>query len=313
MIKIKHNSQSLDFSKAEWSGTDNQCSRQLTFEIPWDPYTKGFKNPKIKLGDMVSMYDDKKLLFVGQITNREKQASIGTASYTAMDFMNHLLRSTTTRRFKNMSPELITKSVCSEAGVGVSNLAKTKVNIPLLFAEDQSLYDIIIRAYRKARTHTKKNYQPVMDGKKVSVVVKGADSGAILDQGVDITDASYSDNIENVVNTVKIVNEKGKKVGLVKNDKSRAGYGIYQATYTKEEKVDAKKAAKALLEGTTKEASVTAIGRTACVSGKSLTIRDKALGLSGKFYIAGDSHTFENGVHMMQLDLEWRDTMESVS
>nr|DAT40021.1 MAG TPA: 43 kDa tail protein [Caudoviricetes sp.] len=311
MIKLYWNKAQLNFEKVEWSGTDTQASRQITFSIPVNPYDKGFKNAPIKLGDIVTLYSDKEKLFVGVVTSREKSAAIGTASYTAKDFMHYLLRSSTSRKFVNKTPEQITKQICTEAGIKCGDLAKTGVNIPKLIFEDQNLYGIILKAYRKAVGKTKKKYMLTMDGKKLSVIVKGKDSKVTLDQGKDITDASYSDTTDNMVNLVKIYNESMQQVGKVEKKKLTQKYGIYQSTYTKEDGVDAKKEAEALMVGITKEASVEAIGDIRAVSGKSLVIYDKATGLNGKFYITSDTHTFENGVHTMQLELAWKNIMES--
>ena len=311
MIKLYWNKAQLNFEKVEWSGTDTQASRQITFSIPVNPYDKGFKNAPIKLGDIVTLYSDKEKLFVGVVTSREKSAAIGTASYTAKDFMHYLLRSSTSRKFVNKTPEQITKQICTEVGIKCGDLAKTGVNIPKLIFEDQNLYGIILKAYRKAVGKTKKKYMLTMDGKKLSVIVKGKDSKVTLDQGKDITDASYSDTTDNMVNLVKIYNESMQQVGKVEKKKLTQKYGIYQSTYTKEDGVDAKKEAEALMVGITKEASVEAIGDIRAVSGKSLVIYDKATGLKGKFYITSDTHTFENGVHTMQLELAWQNIMES--
>lgn len=324
MIKLRWSGQWLEYEKIEWSGTDQQASRQISITIPWNPYDKDFTNPKIGLGDIVYLYNGKKCFFTGQVTSRGKTGTIGTAAYVAKDFMHHLIRSTTTRKFKNKTPEAITQSVCKEVGVQTTALAKTGINIPKMICEEQSCYDIIIRAYRKAKAKNGKVYMPKMVGKKVSVIEKGKDCGAILDQSVDITDADYTENTDNMVNVVKIYDGKNKKVGTVKSTKtykkgstekvgSLKKFGTYQAIYKKEKGVDSKKAAKALLEGVTKEASIEAIGDLRCVSGMRVGIHDKATGLSGNFYISGDTHTFENGVHTMKLDLEQKNKMESVS
>lgn len=311
MIKLYWNKAQLNFEKVEWSGTDTQASRQITFSIPVNPYDKGFKNASIKLGDIVTLYSDKEKLFVGVVTSREKSAAIGTASYTAKDFMHYLLRSSTSRKFVNKTPEQITKQICTEAGIKCGDLAKTGINIPKLIFEDQNIYGIILKAYRKVVGKTRKKYMLTMDGKRLSVIVKGKDSKVTLDQGKDITDASYSDTTDNMVNLVKIYNESMQQVGKVEKKKLTQKYGIYQSTYTKEDGVDAKKEAEVLMVGITKEASVEAIGDVRAVSGESLVIYDKATGLNGKFYITSDTHTFENGVHTMQLELAWQNIMES--
>jgi hypothetical protein len=309
-VKLVWNKKKLNFERLEWSGTHNQSSRQVTFTIPSNPYDKDFKNTEIKLGDLVLMYDGTDRLFAGTVTKRERSAEVGTVTYTAMDFMHHLLRSNGTYKFKNTSPEKITAQLCRELSIGTSEIAKTGVNIQKLFFDDQCIYDIIVKAYRKAHAKNGKKYMPVMDGKKVSVIEKGRDSGVTLDQGTDITAASYTDTTDNMVNLVKIYNDSAKQIGKVCNADHMKKYGVYQSVYKKEKGVNAKTEAEAMLAGITKEASVEAVGYIKAVSGYSIKIHDKATGLSGKFYITSDTHIFENSVHTMKLDLSWKNEME---
>lgn len=311
MIKIKWKEKMLDFESVEWSGTDNQCSRQLTFTVPVNPYDKMFKSYGIALGDLVKLYSDKKLLFLGTITAREKTAAVGTASYTAVDFMQHLLRSTGTYVFRNTTPEAIAKRLCTELKIKIGSLAKTKIYIKRLIYEEQAIYDIIVGAYRKAKPQTKKKYMPVMEGSKFSVIEKGLSSGVKLTQGVNITDASYNDTTDNIVNKVDIYSDSRVKLGQIVNRKSQEKYGIYQSQITKEKGTDAKKEALTLLTGVTKEASIEALGDVRAISGRSIVINDKATGLKGTFYISSDTHSFSNGTHTMSLDLTWVNEMES--
>ena len=228
MFRVKWEKEFIEFEKAEWSGTSEQCSRQLSFSVPHNPYNKEIQNKNIKLGDLIYLYNDKKCLFIGTVTSREASADINTREYTAQDFMHFLLRSNGTFKFKNKSPEEITRQLCSNLNIKVGSLAKTEINIPKIFFEEQSYYDIIVRVYRKAMSVTKKKYMPVMSGKKVSVIVKGVNSGVVLTQGEDITEASYSDTTDNMIDKVVIYNEKLKKLGEVKNNTNISRYGVYQ-------------------------------------------------------------------------------------
>lgn len=310
MIELIWNSKSINFERVEWSGTDTQASRQITFTIPSNPYDSDFENLGIKLGDIILLYSGSKRLFVGVVTGREKTAEIGTASYTAKDFMHYLLRSNATHKFKGMTAEAITRKVCKEVGISTTSLPSTKYKIKKLYFQDQPIYDIIMKAWRKARIKTGKKYMPVMVGKSFSIIVKGQSCGVCLEQDYDITSATYSDTTDNMVNLVKIYNDKMKQLGKVQNSTNVKKYGIYQANYTKEKGVNAKAEAKSMLIGITKEAQIEAIGNVNCISGKAVQIHDKATGLSGWFYITSDSHTFENSVHTMQLGLSWSNTME---
>lgn len=310
MIELRWKNKYINYTRLTWSGTHNQVSRVVSFEIPWNPYDKDFDNPNIKLGDLIYLYDGKTQLFVGTVTKRDKTAEIGSASYEATDFMKHLLRSTASYNFKNTTAEKIAQTLCKTLGIGTKSLSKTGVKIPKLIFEEKTIYEMILTAYRKAKASTKKLYMPIMNGNKLSVIEKGLDSGVTLTQGVSITSATYSDTTDNMVDRVVIYNEDKKKVGTVQNKANTEKYGVFQSVYTKEEGKDAKKEAQALLVGITQEASIEALGDIRAVSGKSLKIKDSATGLEGMFYITSDSHTFENGVHMMSLGIEWKNEME---
>lgn len=310
MINLYWNKKKIDFESVNWSGSDQQSSRELTFTLPCNPYDKTLDQSDIKLGDVISLYNGSDRLFLGTVTNREKTAEIGSATFTAKDFMHHLLRSNGSYKFKNMTPEKIAKKVCSDVNIPVGDLAKSGASIPKMFFDSACLYDIIIKAYRSAKAITGKNYMPTMTGKKVNVVVKGESSGVKLTQGANVTGATYSDTTDNIVNTIKIQDDSLSNLGTVKNDKSIEKYGVYQDMYTKEDGVNAKTKAKEMLVGVTKEASIEALGDVRAIAGRSIEINDKATSLVGTFYIASDTHTFENGTHMMSLELSYQNIME---
>ena len=310
MIELRWKNKYINYTRLTWSGTHNQVSRVVSFEIPWNPYDKGFENEDIQLGDLIYLYDGKNQLFIGTVTRRDKTAEIGSASYEATDFMKHLLRSTGSYSFKNTTAEKIAQTLCKKVGVGTQSLAKTKVKIKKLIFEEKTIYEMILEAYRTAKATTQKIYMPTMKGNKLSVIEKGLDSGVTLTQGVSIINATYSDTTDNMVNRVIIYNDSKKKKGTVQNKSNTEKYGVFQGSYTQEDGKNAKKEAKALLVGITKEASIEAIGNIDAVSGKSLQIKDSATGLTGTFYITSDSHTFENGVHTMTLGIEWKNVME---
>lgn len=310
MIKLYWKKKSIDFESVVWSGSDQQSSREITFTLPSNPYDKNFTQLNIKLGDVVSLYDGSDRLFLGTVTNREKTAEIGSATYTAKDFMHHLLRSNGSYKFKNTSPEKIAQKVCKDVDIPVGDLAKSGASIPKMFFDSACLYDIIIKAYRQAKAVTGKLYMLTMTGNKVNVIQKGLSSGVKLTQGVNVTGATYSDTTDNIVNTIKIQDESLSNLGTVKSDKSIEKYGVYQDVYTKEEGVSAKSKAKEMFVGVTKEASIEALGDVRAIAGKSIEISDKATSLVGTFYITSDTHTFENGTHMMSLELSYQNIME---
>ena len=53
------------------------------------------------------------------------------------------------------------------------------------------------------------------------------------------------------------------------------------------------------------------MGDINCLSCYFVEVKDTATGLSGKYWIASDSHTFENGVHKMELELRFDSLMDT--
>lgn len=297
----------------KWSGSAAQCSRSLEFSVLTNPYDKSFKEHKIKLGDIIYLYVDKKRVFVGKVTGRDRTGGKGSVTYQAKDIMHHLLRSRTSRNFRNTTAEAITKAICGEIGIKVGTLAKTGVHIKKYYPREECHYNIILGAYRKARKETKKKYMPIMDGTKFCVVEKGESSGVELRADTNLLTTSYSDNLDSMVNKVRVYNDKGKQIAVYENEKWTKLYGIYQETYTKESGVNAKTAAEALFVGIEKSASLEALGDVRATSGKSIKIKDSSTGLTGLFWIENDEHTWENGQYKMSLELAFKNVMEVVS
>lgn len=311
-MKIKQNS--VDISKyitsVTWSGSSEQVSRELSFNIANNPTDSAFKSPTPMLGDIISFYEGKRL-FVGIVTGRSKSTELGDVTVDSKDFMHYLIRDKYTGTFKNTTAEKVTDKICRYFDIKKKNIAQTKIHIKKLFAESEGAYNVIVKAYNKASIKNGKYYMPIMEGTKLSVIEKWQPSGVVLEVG-NIENAEYNENSDEMVNQVAIYSEKGKKIGIIKNNQSINKYGLYQETYTKEKGVNAKKAAEKLYKRTTKEATITALGDIRAIAGRSIKIKNKATGLSGTYYITSDSHTFENGIHKMQLNIEFRKTRESI-
>ncbi|EOS27615.1 hypothetical protein C806_00062 [Lachnospiraceae bacterium 3-1] len=297
--------------QVEWEGSDTQTSRIATISVAYNPYKKVILD--IKLGDLLYLKEDV-YIFYGVITSTDRTGDIGTVTYTAKDYMHYLLRSTGSYNFKKTTPEKIAKKVCDDLQIGTVALYKTNTYINSLLFEEATYYKIIVDAYNHAaRKKDAKNppaFMPVMNKNKLSVIIKGKSSGVTLKSDADLTKTSYSQNTDDMVNRVKITDEKGKQKGEVKNEKNIRKYGVYQSIYRQEKGVNSRNAARQLLTGITREATVEAVGFRQCMAGYSVKIRDSASGLTGKFYIENDKHTWKDGVHTMNLTLKFKNELE---
>ncbi|MGN0512736.1 MAG: hypothetical protein ACI4GD_00560 [Lachnospiraceae bacterium] len=297
-------------STLTWQGTATQVSRTADIVLASNPYDKTFKSPEIVNGDIIKFTEGSET-YVGVCTGMQKTGEIGTITYNTKDFMHYLLRGSYSKKFKNKTPEAIAKKICTDIGVPVGNLSATKIHLAKLTCDGVAPYNGIVKAYNRASKKCENYYMPVMDGKKLCVKLKWEECGVQLED--TMTSTEYTENTESVVNQVVIYTEKGDKAGVVKNQKSISKYGLYQETYTKEKGVNAKTAANHMLHGITKEAKVSdVIGDVRAKAGYAIRIKDKATGLTGKYYITSDTHTWENGRHTMSLDLTFEKEREAL-
>lgn len=288
-------------STVNWSGADTQVSRSLDISVASNPYDKQFKSPKIVNGDIIKFTDDKET-YMGVVTRTQKTTDIGTITYNTKDFMHYLLRGSYSHKFKNATAEAITRKVCKDIGVDVGKLAITKIHLAKTICDGVPPYNAIVKAYNKVSRKYKYYYMPVMEGKKLSVITKWQDCGVEIND--NITSGEYSQDTENMVNQVVIKDEKGKKIGIVKDNQSINRYGTYQDEYTKEKGVNAKTAAKNIMQGQNEEIKVESVtGDVRAKAGWMIKVKDKATGIKGKYCIVSDTHTWENGIHTMTLEL----------
>ena len=314
-VKTKTTTQNITtyVSKLQWSGASTQASRQVSITLANDPYDKNMNVPRIKPGDVIKVYagKEKNPRFIGRVPNRQLTSDIGTIEIVAYDYMHNLLQSTMSKKFKNKTPEYITKAVLADLGVSAGKIAKTGVKIKKFFPSEMSPYNIIVAAYRKAAKTNGKKYFFRMNGTKFESIEKGEIYKTYLEEKVNITKSNYEENADDVVNKV-VVFKNNKKVNTVKNNASIKKYGIVQRTISVDSGKGAKEA-KNTLQGISKTASISTTGDWNCVAGKGVYVKDSASGLTGKYWISNDTHTFENGIHTMDLDLEFKEVMESVS
>ena len=297
-----------------WAGSAKQAARTVVFSVAYSPNDKNVKTLGIKLGDKIVFYpgypDDKKTKFVGIITQRERKSEMGELQYTATDGMMHLLRSSGTYRFANKTPEKIAQMVCRDVKVKTGSIAKTKMPIAKIFFQERPYYEIIMAAYTKAYRKNKKKYIAQMNGAKLEVIQKGkVIPNFHIRQGERITESSYTEDLDSMVNRVYIYDSNNNKIGSVSNSNWIKKYGIFQNAISVDSG-NGKTEAKAELQGINKTANLTMIGDYRCVSGLGVIIEDSRTGLKGKFWIENDSHEWNGGVYTTTLELAFKNVMD---
>ena len=297
-----------------WKGSASEASRSVDFDYINAPYDKTVNLPSIATGDYISLEDTKEgEIFFGQVFGVEKSSQTGTITFTAYDMMKHLLESTGQYNFKNLTAEAIASQVCADIQVPIRHLHPTGVNIASMICDKMKMYDIVMAAYTKTHKITGDKYFAMIYKRGLGVyktewVVKGF----ILSESTNIYASSISESMGDIKNKVLIFDDKGKQIGEVKDDGSVKKFGIFQEIYSKEEGIDPTTGAKNLLKiKPTQAIKISAIGDINCLSCYFVEVKDTATGLSGKYWIASDSHTFENGTDKMELELRFDSLMDA--
>ncbi|WP_395754087.1 XkdQ/YqbQ family protein [Megasphaera sp. UBA4352] len=310
----------LTVGKITWEGSRLQVARKLTFSYVQDARDPNLPNYVINCGETVYGYDeDGNLQFQGNVYSVEKNVQQSTVTVMAYDNLFILCRSKTTRKFTDMLAEDIAKEVCSELGIKVGKLAETGKKVSFI-AQEKTGYQIIMIAYTDAanQINTQKEnkddpdvlFHPVMRGDELNVIKKGElIEGMEANQYINIENSQYKESIESMVNSVMITDQQGNVTGYQTKDEWIQKYSMVQDVYKKNPNDNTQEAINKLFHGPDRTGIIDMLGNYAAKSSYSIQIKDILTELCGKFWIKSDTHTFENGIHEMRLEIEFENIM----
>ena len=297
-----------------WSGDTSQAARKIEFEVAYNAKDETFINLSLQLGGLLtlSIIDDEDRtfdIFYGRIFFRRRSTDGYTFSITAYDDMIYLAKSKIQRVFEKVTVTDAIKQVCNEIGVPVSEDIPQLNTVVSFLAENKSCTETFGMLFERAHAETGKTYTALMLDGALTVVEKGTMvEDYVASDKLNISNTEHSENIENMVNRVKAIDQHGaiSQVFSIEDDVQR--YGLIQDIYKMQppkegETVDNVKMAKDKLKRVETESSLNGIGYFQCITGYAITVEEEQL--QGKFFIKSDSHTFENQQHTMKLSLEY--------
>lgn len=310
----------LIVGKITWEGSRLNVARKLVFSYVQDARDPNLPNYAINCGETVYGYDeDGNLQFQGNVYDIEKDVQQSTVTVTAYDNLFIFCRSKTTRKFTDMRAEDIAKAVCSELGIKVGKLAETGKKTSFI-AQEKTGYQIIMIAYTDAANQinaSKANkedpdvlFHPIMRGDELDVIKKGElIEGMEANQFTNIENSQYRESIEEIVNSVMVTDQQGNITGYQTKDEWIKRYSMVQDVYKTNPNDNAQTEINKLFKGPERSGIIQMMGNYAAKSSYSIQIRDILTELSGKFWIKSDTHTFENGIHEMRLEIEFENIM----
>ncbi|AND39623.1 XkdQ/YqbQ family protein [Cytobacillus oceanisediminis] len=299
-----------------WSGSVMDGIRKL--EVSLANTVDGRKRAvSIREGGEIRFYKDNKELFRGIVFLYDIRAN-GEQSITAYDEFVYLTKNQESRKFTGMTASQIMKRLCSDFDIPVGTIANTGYVIPKLIMEDRSLKEIIVTALTLTKKQTGKRFFVYsQNGRMYLSERKTMARKWIIENGVNLIDASYSVSMEDLRTQVKVIggDEKNPIISTLKNNTLTKLYGTMQHIEESSEaktKSQVEQLAKQLLKdlgNLSDEASIEAIGIDDVVAGSAVYVIEAMTGLKGGYYVSTDSHRFEGGNHTMSLTLTATDEL----
>ncbi|MBQ2924917.1 MAG: hypothetical protein IJE57_05015 [Anaerotignum sp.] len=289
-------------------GEYRSCVRSCSFGI-----VHGYSDQRtwliqIDVGDILKVIDKDKVMFQGPVWTKQKQTDGTTIDFTAKDYGIYLKKNKGSYNFKGMTAEAITKKVCEEFGLKIGSLAITGKAISRVF-NNCSLYDIIMTAYSIGGGD--KMYYTKFEGELFYVQEKGKVECDPLENGVNLLTSNVSESLESMVNRVRVYNKEDSLIKEISNEEDAALYGFMtEVIRVSDTSEDYAKKAEEKLEGIERKITVSNFGDSQYMTGRKVTVKEPYTGLSGIFYIDGDTHTWKNGIYTNKLTLNFKNMMD---
>ncbi|MFT4413184.1 hypothetical protein ACLM5H_04910 [Fredinandcohnia humi] len=300
-----------------WSGDIMQASRKLEVDLS-NTVNGRTRAIDIEQGKEIRFFNGKKELFRGVIFADDINAR-GQHRLVAYDENIYLTRNKDTRIFKNMTASQIVKRLCNDFRIKMGKIDDTKYVIPKLILRDKTLWEMMIIALTVTQKSTGRRFFICSKEGKLQLLARKEQTVQwVLENGVNIIDANYSQNIEELRNQVKVIGGDEKKapvIATVKNDKLIKSFGLMQHLEnvdSKMKKSQMEQLAKQLLKelGTIDdEASLECLGIDDVIAGTGVYVKESMTHIIGGYYVSTDSHRFSQGSYTMSLNLSATDEL----
>lgn len=298
-----------------------EVSRKLEVSIMYpltDPYQIRHQiGPSTKVWAILN----NKEIFRGIVIDREINAN-DELHFTAFDYGFYLTRNKVTFNFSNTTADRAVRQILNEVEVQVGNIVNSNIKLNRLIAQ-KSVYDAIIELYTQVSKQTKKQYFITMTGTKVNVVEMGAKltnkiikpcKNVFTGDG-NLLSFSYKDSMGNMVNKVKIYNDKNGCIGTVNNSYLIKNYGLLQENYVKEEDKNSTIVARNMIHGLDRDVNVEVLGNYDYRTGYAVQVQIPYISnlSNALMYITADTHTWdmESNTFTTQLELSYVSKMDT--
>ncbi|HLO11483.1 MAG TPA: hypothetical protein VK190_04440 [Pseudoneobacillus sp.] len=324
MIKLKINTISgLEYDitgmvkTVSWGGDINTLPRKIEVGLfNTADITIGNKLVNIEAGNMATLYKDDEEVFRGYIFKTSTDQS-GNDSFTAYDELIYTTKNNVTILVKDKTASEVIAELFQKYGIQIGSIQPTTYKIKKLLFQNQTIADVITKCLEEDTRNTGQHYTwfaskglvYLWTRKKAQIstvdidnIISGTNEVSIEDLRTQVFVTKGSLDPDESTD-VKFASE------LVEDKYAAEKYGVMQAV---EEAWDSATVAEmknigntvlASLNEPTITSSIEFLGDITCKTGRIINVEDKLTGMTGKYYITSDNHTWDSGVYKMQLQL----------
>lgn len=317
-VIVRNNSnEKLDISdlvsKVTIQGDYTQGARRLDCSYIASSLDSNIPIAQIQEFNYMYFYQDNKLVFRGTIYEISKDSSNNLITFYAYDEGVRTLKTKATYNFVDKTVTEIVNIIVKEFNIPCESFIKSDIKITKIFLS-QTLYDIFMSIYTIVSQNTGKKYmlEWTVEG-KMRIVEKGIITlDVAFEEGYNLMSSSYTVNLDNIINRIAIYDEAYNYIKDVRDEESIKLYGIFQDAIKQTNNTDATEEAKSKLKGVERKCTLSGFGDYTCVTGRGVKVKDTYTGLIGLFYIDADTHTWENGVYSIDLELNFQNIMNEI-
>ncbi|MDL0428636.1 phage portal protein [Bacillus velezensis] len=269
-------------------------------------------------GDTVLFKWNGKELFRGVVFARTPDEH--TVAFTAYDMLQYLVKNQDVYVFSNKRADQILKRIASDFQIPVTSIANTGHTIKsLVFKNDTSLYDMMLKALKQTKSQTGRNYQLYSEKGRLGLREWPEPSDIwVLETGVNITGYQYSTSIDDTATRVVMRLQKDDKTvkASASDSAGMKTFGVLQYTETVSDDINEAqlkqraKVKQAEKKGVKKELkNIQAIGIPGLESGLPVYISIPEIGLKKTYYVDTDRHEFQGTKHTMTIDVTEKNSL----
>lgn len=301
----------------KWSGDSSLPYRTLTLDLA-NTRNGSDQAVRFELGKEIRFYVDDVGLFRGVIFSYSVNQS-GAASIIAYDENVYLTKNSDTRKFTNMTAGAIVKDVCTTFGIPTGTIADTGYVIPRMILRETDLWSMIVTALRETQKQSGRKFRVFASNGKLNLAEKKESVVRwMLEDGVNILTAERARSIDDLRTSVKIIggDDEDNPITATEKDATLAAkYGTMQqveradSTLNKSQIAQLAKQRLKDLGKVGEEVTVEALGNAEVIAGAAVYAFESMTEIAGGYYVTADTHTFEGGVHRMEVTLSRTDDL----